>query len=244
MVNFRPHLTVNNALSDALRRIPEHLYPPRCRLCGDRGNAGLDLCAECRLELPWNEACCPRCALPGAAGDCPCRRRGLPFERAVAPLVYDGQVAQLMGAFKFRGRLADGRLLGQLLARALGERRGGAPHPALVPIPLHRRRLRERGFDQNAELARALRAELGTLPIRRCLARARSDRRQAELPLSQRRLYIQGAFTVTGSGPPRRVALLDDVVTSGATAEEAARALRAAGAERVELWAVARTPRP
>ena len=239
MVNYKGQTTVNKWVSIAQTA----LYPPRCRLCGDPGAEGLDLCAPCRAELPWNVPRCPRCALPtGDDGGCPCRARALPFSRAVVPLRYEGEVQALVGAFKFHGRLADGQLLGGLLARALRQEAGSPLPEVIVPVPLHARRLRQRGFDQTAELARALRRQLAPLPLRRALGRHRGGARQAGLPAQARLGNIRGAFTAQPRRTPRHAALLDDVVTTGATAEEAAWQLLAAGAERVDLWAVARTP--
>jgi len=237
MINYKRQRSVNKWAEI----IQTTLYPLRCRLCGDPGTEGLDLCTACRADLPWNTPRCPRCALPTGNAPCPCRARQLPFERAVVPLRYEGPIPSLVGAFKFQGRLADGQLLGGLLGRALLEEAAPLPE-AIVPIPLHARRLRQRGFDQTAELARALRRQLAPLPLRRALGRHRGGARQAGLPAQARLGNIRGAFTAQPRRTPRHAALLDDVVTTGATAEEAAWQLLAAGAERVDLWAVARTP--
>ncbi|MBK1728931.1 hypothetical protein CKO14_05995 [Halorhodospira halophila] len=225
-----------------IRNVPLALYPPRCRLCDAAGSDGLDLCRGCRADLPWNTPCCPQCALPtDGTTPCPCRQRPPAFQHAVVPLRYEGAVESLITAFKFRGRLADGQLLGALLAAAL--RRDATPLPeAVAPVPLHAGRLRQRGFDQTAELARALRHQLGPLPLCRGLRRRRGDARQATRTAQARRSDIRGAFTARRGPLPGHVALLDDVVTTGATAEEAAQALRDAGVGRVDLWAVARTP--
>ncbi|MCG5533341.1 ComF family protein [Halorhodospira sp. 9621] len=238
MVNYRLARSVNKWLDI----IPPALYPPRCRLCDDPGADGLDLCRGCRADLPWNTPCCPHCALPGdGALPCPCRQSPLPFRAAVVPLRYEGPAERLITAFKFHGRLAEGQLLGALLADAV--RRDAAPLPAaVVPVPLHARRLRQRGFDQTAELARAVRRRLPPLPLCRALRRRDADARQATRSARARRSAIRGAFSARPGRVPGHVALLDDVVTTGATAAEAARTLRAAGVQRVDLWALARTP--
>lgn len=234
------------------RRLIDALYPPRCRLCGDAGAAGIDLCHECRCELPWNRTACPRCAHPlttetaARHGEtaCPqCRHRPARFDAAMAPLLYEPPAEGLIHRFKFHGQLADGRLLGVLLARAVA-RRGTAPPQAVIPIPSHRTRLRERGFEPTREIARWLRRELPELRILDALEKRRATPMQSALPARQRRGNVRGAFTLRHHNLPRHIAVLDDVVTTGATIEEAARMLRGAGVERLELWAVARTPEP
>ena len=210
MVNFIPTRLLNKYAARGL----DALYPPRCRLCGAPGAAGLELCGPCRAELPWNTPACPACALPRDSRPCPCAGWAWPFTRATAPLLYEGPVAGLITAFKSRGRLADGRLLGGLLGEAAAA--GGAPLPeALVPVPLHPRRLRERGFEQTGELIRAARGALPrSVPALPLLRRARDTGRQAALPAGRRRANLRGAFAAPRR-PPAHVALVDDVVTTG-----------------------------
>ena len=227
------------------------LLPPRCLVCEAPGADGHDLCAACRDDLPWNRPACPRCALPVAAGGrCGrCLRRPPPLDATLAALAYRFPVDHLLPRFKFHGDLAAGRLLGQLLAEAQGVARAGAPAgadgpQALVPVPLHPRRLRERGYDQALELAQGLGRALG-LPVQADgLRRVRATAAQSTLGAAARHGNVRGAF-VAAPGPwPEWVALLDDVMTTGATLGECARALRRAGVLRVEAWVVARAPRP
>lgn len=237
------------------RWIGEALLPPRCLVCEAPGAGGRDLCAACRDALPWNHRACPRCALPVPGGDyCGrCLRRPPPLDATVAAFAYRFPLDRLLPRFKFHGDLAAGRLLGQLLAEALAEAsaagepgnslRAGGPQ-ALVPVPLHPRRLRERGYDQALELARPLGRALN-LPLRADgLRRVRATAAQSTLGAAARHGNVRGAF-VAAPGPwPERVALLDDVMTTGATLGECARALRRAGVLRVEAWVVARAPQP
>ncbi len=229
------------------------LLPPRCLVCESPGADGRDLCAACRDALPWNHPACPRCALPvPAGGRCGrCLRRPPPMDATVAALAYRFPLDRLMPRFKFHGDLAVGRLLGQLLAEALPGPAPGARGPtwaagpqALVPVPLHPRRLRERGYDQALELARPLGRALG-LPLRADgLRRVRATAAQSTLGAAARQGNVRGAF-IAAPGPwPERVALLDDVMTTGATLGECARALRRVGVLRVDAWVVARAPRP
>lgn len=138
------------------------------------------------------------------------------------------------------GDLSSALLLARLMARELAD----AEHPqALVPVPLHRDRLRRRGYDQALELARPLAQALG-LPLRDdLLRRMRATAPQSRLAAPQRRRNLRGAFAVRTEGNlPTHVALVDDVMTTGATVEAAAAALRRAGVARVDVWVCARVP--
>lgn len=218
--------------------------PGRCVLCGTASARELDLCRACEAELPWNETPCPRCALPlppGAPADALCGEcLDTPphFDAAYIPFVYAYPLDRLLQGLKFGGRIVHARILGEGMASYLA--RAGMPPPeVLLPVPLHADRLRERGFDQAVELARPIAQRLG-LPLECGLVRrTRATKLQSRLSARERRRNVRGAFCVTGT-PPRHVAILDDVVTTGSTAGELARSLKRAGCERVDLWACAR----
>lgn len=162
--------------------------------------------------------------------------------RAFAPYLYRYPIHHLIRRMKFGGHRAYGRLLGQLLAAALAEQPGPWPQ-ALVPMPLHVARFRERGFNQAHDIARYVGCTLG-LPLEPdTLVRAHATRQQSGLTPAERRVNVRGAFAVVREPRATHVALVDDVFTTGSTATEAARVLKAAGVERVELWAVARAER-
>ncbi len=198
------------------------------------------------LELlaPWR---CPACdfALPGPvspAGLCPaCAPLIEPVRRGLGAYAYGGPLATAIQRFKFQGRSELGGPLGALLAEAAIERHGGQVD-AVVPVPLHPRRLRERGYDQVGLLARPVASALG-VPLRRdLLARRRPTKPQAGLGAAQRLLNVRGAFALEHCprAPfPRRILLLDDVTTTGATLHAAASPLREAGVERVLRLALA-----
>ena len=166
-----------------------------------------------------------------------CRRP--PLDATWAAFLYAAPLDRLLPRYKFHGDLAAGRLLAQLMADAWP---GGARPQALVPIPLHQARLRQRGYDQALELARPLATALD-LPLR-CdlLQRVRATAAQSELDAAARRRNLRGAFRAGGRGLPAHVALVDDVMTTGATVHAAAEALRRAGVARVDAWVCARAP--
>lgn len=233
----------------AVESVGRWLFPPLCTLCGAPGDDERDLCHSCAKALPANPIACPLCAVPLAA-PAPacgaCLRAPPPFAAAHAPFRYGDPLDRLLTRFKFAADLAAGRVLGTLLVEAVAAE---LPRDAvMLPMPLHRRRLAERGFNQAWELARMLARETG-LPTRAdLLLRMRSTDPQTGLDAASRRRNVRGAFVI----PPARatwiedrtVVLVDDVVTTGATAAEASRCLVRAGAAEVIVVAVARAPAP
>ncbi len=220
------------------------LYPNRCILCGARGDDGLDLCAACRAELPYNHTACPRCGLP-LPGDLPalmcghCLRHPPRYARTLTLCRYTSPADHLIKQLKFHGKLAHARLLGELLAAQLATRIETPPQ-RIIPVPLHRTRLRERGFNQSVELARPIAARFGIpIDVRSCV-RVRATPAQSTLPAALRKANVHNAFHIRHSIPVRHVAILDDVITTGHTVNELAQALRRAGVPVVEVWAVAR----
>ena len=227
------------------RRLGGVLWPARCLACGEAGDDH-DLCPACRATLPWHRAACLRCALPLAAGDdaggtCGrCLRHPPPLDQVRAACLYAVPLDRWLPRLKFHQDLAAGRLLAHLLAQACAD----APRPqALVPVPLHRARLRRRGYDQALELAKPLARELALPLQRQLLQRVRATAPQSELSAAARRRNLRDAFVVAPDVElPAHVVLVDDVMTTGATLHAAARALRRAGVARVDAWVCARVP--
>lgn len=226
-----------------LDRLQHALLPPTCLLCGVAGTAGRDLCAGCAAALPRNTAACPRCAVPlaaGRTGPCDrCRSQPQDFDGAYVPFRYRPPVDFLIRRLKFDGRLSHARLLGELLATELAER-GDPPPDCIVPVPLHPLRVRERGFNQSLELARASARRFRIPLLAEGLRRVRHTAPQTRLDARDRRTNLLGAFALGQSLPGRRVALIDDVVTTGSTVAECARVLRVGGAVEIEVWAIGR----
>lgn len=242
---------ISQHLSASLRSAATWLFPPTCVLCGAPGAGGLDLCNGCRAELPLLAFSCPRCALPLPADMARqqrnpllcgrCQRAPPPFAHCHSAFRYEEPLPQLMAGLKFRGRLNLLRLMGLLLA--LSVRDSGVELPdAIVPVPLHPRRLRRRGYNQALELARIVGRELQVPVDDHCCLRVVATRPQAELDRKARRQNLQGAFAATADLHGRRLTILDDVVTTASTVSEVARVLRRAGSRRVDVWTVARTP--
>lgn len=231
-----------------LDRLGRVLLPARCLVCGEGGADGRDLCPSCAAALPWNRTACPRCAipLPMAATACGrCLKKAPPFEAVHATFAYGFALDRLLPRLKFQGDLAAGRLLATLMQVSLPDVERPA---ALVPVPLSCARLRERGYDQALELAKPLARALH-LPLRGdLLRRPRHTAAQSDLDALARRRNVRGAFVVPAAAMrgraalPAHVALIDDVMTTGATLAECAKALKRAGVARVDAWVVARVP--
>lgn len=227
------------------QRLGFALLPSRCLLCGGAGERSRDLCAACRADLAPNTPACACCGqpLPLAATACGrCLKRLPAFRATWAPLRYAPPLAGLMTRFKFGGDLAAGRVLAEV-ALEHWHRAPPARPDALLPVPLHAERLRERGYNQALELARTLARASGIVLLPDTLQRPRATSAQSGLSALARRRNLRGAFTVRdGAALPPHVAVVDDVMTTGATAQECALALRRAGVARVDIWAIARAP--
>jgi len=212
-------------LVDRSRRwLAQALWPTSCILCGAAGDEDIDLCRDCAADLPRNE---PACSVP-------------PFRNAFVPFRYAYPLDHLVQGLKFRNELACGRVLGQLFAGCLLAR--GEPLPAaIVPVPLALRRYRQRGYNQAIELALSIRRITGIAVRADVAIRQRETLEQAGLDRKARRRNVTGAFAAVAPLRVRHVAILDDVVTTGSTVRELADVLQRAGAEQIEIWAIART---
>jgi len=213
-----------------------------CLLCvapsGDR-----IVCGPCEASLPRLGACCIGCAVPLAFdGWCgACQRRPPRFDAATCVFEYRFPVDRLVHRFKYSGDLA----LGRWLAMQLAGRVRSAPRPDLiVAVPLMPSRLRVRGFNQALELAKVVARSLDVRVGVDAVARTRDTQPQPGLRRRQRRANLRGAFRCGIRLSGEHVAVVDDVITTGATADALAAALLAAGAGRASVWAVARTPDP
>ena len=230
-------------MNNWLKKAHEWLLPRHCLLCLGPAT-GIDLCAACRDALPRIENPCSSCGAPLPAGRlcARCLKSPLNFHRVCIPYRYAGPVPMLIHALKFRHRLAAASVLGQLLAPSLPRLCQDSPQ-CLLPVPLHPQRQSLRGFNQSMEIARTLSVRL-RIPIAPRLAR-RIRATQAQTGLigaEARRRNMRGAFTLNKVflGGLTHVAIVDDVVTTGATVRSLALTLKGAGVSRIELWSVAR----
>ncbi|HEX8593214.1 MAG TPA: ComF family protein [Pseudomonas sp.] len=222
-----------------------------CLLCDERTDSPYAICVACEAELPWLGDQCRQCALPLAMSDLSCAHcfnQPPAFDEVLAPWLYDFPVDSLVTRFKHQGNWPMGRLLSELLGQFLLHRfNEGQPRPdMLLPVPLATKRLRQRGYNQAAMLADWLGKQL-QLPVHtRCLIRTRETPAQQGLDAKARKRNLHGAFALVDDAEiaGRHVALIDDVLTTGSTANAIAQVLLKAGARRVDVYCLARTPKP
>ena len=223
--------------------------PGSCLICGRACCRHYCICSYCEASLPRVQNHCHGCGLgfPGNAlhenrcGRCHARQE---FDYCFPAFPYTSPVDRLLTAFKFRGQFAAGFALSRIMADRLLQESGKRPLPELLlPVPLHRSRLRQRGFNQAWEICRVLSRQLAIAAKPRLLQKHRHTAAQAELSASRRRRNLRGAFSVANPvhlQDVNRVAIVDDVVTTMSTARELHRLLTGHGIRAIELWCLAR----
>jgi ComF family protein len=222
-----------------------------CLLCEERTDALFPICVPCEAELPWLGDQCRHCALPLPMSDLTCAQcsnHPPAFDEVLSPWLYDFPVDSLVTRFKHQGAWPMGRLLSELLGQFLQHRFDeGLPRPdCLLPVPLAPQRLRQRGYNQAAMLARWLGLQLQVPVHERWLLRTRETPAQQSLDAKARKRNLRGAFALVDETQVagRHIALVDDVLTTGSTTDAIARLLTKAGARRVDVYCLARTPKP
>ena len=212
------------------------LFPERCPGCRESTREGF--CAACVASFARLSQPCALCGLPLPVAMCPRRLHTWHVSAVIAPFVYSAPLDCYVRQLKYAGARKLGRALGLLLAARLAPELRAID--ALLPMPLHAQRLRERGYNQATEIARAV-ARLQGLPLLQGAARLRASPPQTSLDARARYANSAGAFGAPSRLAGRRIAIIDDVITTGATVNALAEALLSAGATHVEAWAVART---
>ena len=218
-----------------MRNFLARCFGGSCFLC--RGDAARLLCAACDAELPRLAGPrCPRCALDSPRGEVCGRCLSTPphYDATVAALAYEFPADALVHSLKFRGELALAEHLGAILHQCIA----GLEVDSVIAVPLSADRLRSRGYNQAVEIARHVARRSVELDL--CV-RERDTPAQMDLPFAERRRNVRGAFRCTRALHGASVAVVDDVMTTGATLDEIASVLKRAGATRVVNWVVART---
>jgi ComF family protein len=217
----------------------QQVWPQHCLLCAARAGDAL-VCGACYEQLPWlTRSRCPQCALPTHDGATCGACLGDPprFDAVSAVFAYAWPLAPLIHHYKYAGNLALAAFFGRGLASTVT----ADSVDLLIPMPLSQARLRERGFNQALELARVVSRITGIRLAADACRRVRDSAPQASLPWRERRKNIRGAFVCDADLTGQRVAVIDDVMTTGSTLDELARNLRQAGAAEIQGWMVART---
>ncbi|MBB3047788.1 ComF family protein [Litorivivens lipolytica] len=238
-------------VNSKLKHLSYKLFPGQCQLCLSPSRRPSDICIDCERDLPWLQACCRRCALPLATGDLcgHCLKQAPVFDQCIACWEYGFPIDALISRFKYHGDKACGALLAELAQTVFSQT--GFSQTAfskttvdmLIPVPMHWRRQLTRGYNQTEILANHW-GYAFNIPVRHAIKRTKATPTQQGLSASARRRNLLGAFALPAPDAVRgkHVVLVDDVLTTGATANTLAAILRRAGAAEISIWCLARTP--
>lgn len=230
------------------RFLSRWILPHFCVLCGAKTTADLDLCLACEQDLPRIKSACPQCGNPRSAAVAnsalcgACLKISPPYERTFALYHYQNPIDFLLLGCKFQGKLVYAKILGTLLARHLEQYYVTHHKPeVIIPVPLHRERLRERGYNQSLEIARPI-AKILHVPFHVNNAiRTKQTTAQSLLPMSERTHNVSHAFALKRPLPYKHIAVIDDIITTGSTMREFCRTLRCqAAVQEIDVWCVAR----
>lgn len=224
-----------------------YLLNDTCLLCGSSHQVHEDLCAACLANLPRLAHSCYRCArsLPKIAplslcGQC--LQDPPSFDRTYALFAYEFPINHWLISFKFQQKLWCGRILGILLGQYLRTVYHNQPLPTrIIPVPLHPQRLKTRGYNQAVELAKSLAKQLKIPLDYDSCTRIRATATQTLLPADQRTSNVAKAFRCHSSLHGQHVAVVDDVMTTGATVNALCKTLRQQGVRQIDVWCCART---
>ena len=227
-----------------LNIIQHYLLPPTCILCKNTGIDDQDICQGCFNDLTRNTQCCYRCAeiydfsisKPQLCGHCISQSPA--FDETHAPFIHQSSIRYLIATLKFNQQYKNARLLGLLLASHL--KKTAEMPEIIIPIPLHKQRYKQRGFNQSIEIAKTLSKQLNIpLNTTSCI-RQRNTPHQVNLHAKERKKNIKNAFKIIKPITAQHVVIFDDVMTTGSTVDELAKLLKKSGISRVDIWVCAR----
>jgi len=216
------------------------LLPEKCALCGQ--NSQLGFCIHCQGLLPWKLCPCSICGVelaePGICGRCQVKPPY--YQRSAIPFHYRPPISDHIQGLKYHSRFPHAVAMGKMLSQWITKNTDELPD-VILPVPLHRQRINDRGFNQAIEIAQVLSKQLG-IPLKRSLlSRTINTVSQTGLNEKMRLKNVRKSFKLLKPCSYEHIALVDDVVTSGSTVNEAARALKEAGSYNISVWAIAKT---
>ena len=221
------------------------LLPPTCIFCGNKGMGHMDLCHFCHDALIEIRSHCYCCAKQFSSDNLnlqlcgECQKNPPAFDKTYALYTHQGAIRFLINQCKFNGAYKNSRLLGLLLANHLRNQAKILPD-LIIPVPLHPKRYQQRGFNQTLEISKIIAREL-SLPIdNSCCLHIKNTPHQISLTAKQRQKNIKNAFQIVKAPKAKHIAILDDVMTTGATANELAKTLKSTGVSEVDVWVCAR----
>ena len=241
--HFAPYFLLSNITIKFLNncvKFVQSIFPHDCVLCGV-GSGATPLCPRCQASLPYHSLPhCPICAIPSTRGaTCgACLKQAPAYARTIAAFSYAFPIDALLQSLKYGGNLA----LTGILAEPLSHLAAAQAKPdMIIAMPLHPARLRARGFNQALEIAKVIGKQLA-IPVHADVCqRTRDTPPQVSLPWKERDKNIKGAFACETNLNGKKIALVDDVMTTGATLNELSKLLVKQGAAEISAWVVART---
>ncbi len=224
--------------------IQDYCLPPTCLLCENKGFNSQDICLSCLQDMIKNTNCCYRCAAPLPEQTTSplicgqCITHPPIIDNTYTPFLYQDMIRFLILSLKFSRQYKNVRLLGHLLSEYLKQT---ADLPDLIiPVPLHKQRLKQRHFNQALEIAKIVSTQLNTPIDTKICIRNRDTPQQSQLSAKQRGKNVKNAFTLKYPPNAQHIAIIDDVFTTGSTLNEIARILKKSGVTRVDAWVIAR----
>ena len=228
-------------LSYFVKQSSYRIFKQHCLLCAASNANAVGLCTACLNDLPWHPASsCPQCGLASSHQVCgSCLRSQPDFNATHAIYLYAYPLDAMMHGYKYGSQLNLSRTFGQLLLQKTQSNKVDL----IIPMPMHPTRLKQRGFNQALEIAKVLAKDNACKLDYKTVIRQTLTPPQASLPLKQRVKNIKGAFNIINAEHlmGKRIAIVDDVMTTGASLNELAKTLKQAGASHVECWVIART---
>ena len=231
---------LNNSWLKFNHLLKNSLFPQACLLCSASNGAGFGICADCLNDLPYhNTPHCPQCGLLSFEHQLcgACIASSPDFDATKALFTYEYPVSQVLQQYKYNQQLALAETFAGLMLETLALEN----IDLIIPMPLHPSRLQERGFNQSLEIARIIGKRLNIKVNSQVAQRIKLSPPQASLPLKERVRNMKGAFACHEDLSGLRIALIDDVMTTGASLNALAKAVKAKGAANVECWLIART---
>jgi ComF family protein len=215
------------------------LFQQACLLCSANNGGDFGICTDCLNDLPHHTASCPQCGLLSFEGQLcgACIASPPDFDLTKAVFTYTYPISQVLQQYKYNQQLFLAETFAELILHNLQAKN----IDLIIPMPLHPSRLQERGFNQSLEIARCIGKHLNVAINSQAVSRIKHSPPQASLPFKERVKNMKGAFTCHEDLSGLRIALIDDVMTTGASLNALAKAVKSKGAAHVECWLIART---
>ncbi len=233
-----------------LSRVIDSLIPRHCLFCLEQTSGNNDLCPHCRTHIQHNKLACQRCALPLSTSDSSicgnCLSHQYYYNQVYSPFIYTDAIRYLIRQLKYHNKIHYAQTLARLFIQSSTQFQDFQLPEVLIPMPMHTQRLQQRGYNQALELARFFAAHFQLQLDYKSLLRTRPTLLQAGLNAKERQKNVKNAFNINKHAHISRlsgiqhIALIDDVMTTGSTLNEAAKILRQSGIKRVDAWIIAR----